>query len=278
MDGDPGLVADGPSTRLSGIAVDVRLFHESRCRLVHKYRELQGPISISGAPGGGGGGSASPIVIICDPRYGCRAADKSAHIDSGVGSAPRGGARGVLSARRVHAFPGDDGPLSCIIRQSVTVLGDYPLLEQSLDIRIHAPVCPDVAEDNDIDSVDAVLDVPVPVLRLPPGFEKFVVGGFPKAWRGSSGNFRVPEGVEQLRRRVCQRCCVEESASAVAQKSLPARLRGRVRKRLLDLVYCNNEYTYSIANAGISAASQGAFSICIPLGDCVIIVYNHCWY
>ena len=68
---------------------------------------LQGLISTSGTPGGGGG--ASPIVIICDPRYGCRAADESAHIDSGVGSAPGGGARGVLSARR--AFPG------CIIRQ-----------------------------------------------------------------------------------------------------------------------------------------------------------------
>ena len=61
----------------------------------------------------------------------------------------------------------------------VTVLGDDPLLEQSPDIRIHAPVCPDVAEDDDIDSVDADDDidsvdaVPVPVLRPPPGFEKF---------------------------------------------------------------------------------------------------------
>ena len=69
--------------------------------------------------------------------------------------------------------------------------------------------------------------------------------------------------------------CMEESAGAVARKSLPAWLRGRVWERLLYLVYCNNE---CITNAGINAASQEAFSICIPLGDCVIIVHSHCWY
>ena len=56
----------------------------------------------------------------------------------------------------------------------VTVLGDDPLLEQSPDIRIHAPVCPDVAEDDDVDSVEVVLDVPAPFLRPPTGFENFL--------------------------------------------------------------------------------------------------------
>ena len=57
-----------------------------------------------------------------------------------------------------------------------------------------------------------------------------VVGSFPKAWGGSSGDFRVPEGVARVRGRVCRCGCVEESAGAVARKSLPARLRGRVRE------------------------------------------------
>ena len=142
---------------VSGIAVDVRLFHESRCHLVHKYCVYKDPFPHPAFRGGG--------------RYGCRAADESAHIDSSVGSAPGGDARGVLSTS--CASPGTDGPLSCIICQWDHVLGDDPLLEQSTDIRIHAPVCPDVAEDDDMDGVEAVLDVPVPVLRPPPGFERF---------------------------------------------------------------------------------------------------------
>ena len=76
----------------------------------------------------------------------------------------------MISAR--HAFPGLTDPRRVSFASGVTVLGDDPLLEQSPDIRIHAPVCPNVAEDDYMDSVEAVLGVPVPVLR-PPGFENF---------------------------------------------------------------------------------------------------------
>ena len=54
----------------------------------------------------------------------------------------------------------------------VTVLGDAPVVDQTPDIQIHAPVCPDVTEDADMDSVEAVLDVPVPVI-----FYKMAAGG-----------------------------------------------------------------------------------------------------
>ena len=96
--------------------MDVRLFHESRCRLVHKYRVYKDPFPHPAVRGGGGGG-ASPFVVLCDLRYGCRAVVESTHIDSEVGSIPGGGARGVLSAQRV--FPWADGPPLCFTRQFV---------------------------------------------------------------------------------------------------------------------------------------------------------------
>ena len=75
---------------------------------------------------------------------------------------PRGvPSRGLTDPRRVSFASG------------VTVVGDDPLLDKSLDIQIHAPVCPDIVEDEDMDSVEAVIDVPVPVPRPPPGFERF---------------------------------------------------------------------------------------------------------
>ena len=69
--------------------------------------------------------------------------------------------RGVLSR-------GMTDPRCVPFASGVTVLGDDPLLEQSLDIRIHVPVCPDVVEDDDMDSVEALLDVPVHVFQPPP--------------------------------------------------------------------------------------------------------------
>ena len=40
---------------VSGIAVDVRLFHEAGCRLVHKYRVYKDPFPHPALRGGGGG-------------------------------------------------------------------------------------------------------------------------------------------------------------------------------------------------------------------------------
>ena len=127
-------LADDPSTR--------RLWDSGGCSPVPRVQmpigpqvlRLQGPISTSSAPGGGG---ASPIAILCDPHYGCCAADESTHIDSGVGGVPGGVSRGVLSAS--CSFPGADGPPSCLIRQC----DDGPGLRPNLGaITRHYDTCP----------------------------------------------------------------------------------------------------------------------------------------
>ena len=41
-------------------------------------------------------------------------------------------------------------PCRVSFASGITVLGDDPILEQSPDILIHAPVCPDVAEAEDV--------------------------------------------------------------------------------------------------------------------------------
>ena len=55
MDCIPGFVADSPCPDVSGIAVDVRLFHENGCGMVHKYRVHKDPFPHLGLRGGGGG-------------------------------------------------------------------------------------------------------------------------------------------------------------------------------------------------------------------------------
>ena len=55
----------------------------------------------------------------------------------------------------------------------VAILGGDPSLEQSPDIRIHDPVCPDITEDDEMDIMNTELDVHIPVLRPPPGFWQF---------------------------------------------------------------------------------------------------------
>ena len=74
----------------------------------------------------------------------------------------------MLSVR--HASTRADGPVS--FASGVTILGGEPSLEQSPDIRIHDPVCPDITEDDEMDIMNAELDVPIPVLG-PPGFRQF---------------------------------------------------------------------------------------------------------
>ena len=79
----------------------------------------------------------------------------------------------------VECFPpsvssrGLTDPCRVSFASGATVLGDDPFLEHSPDILIHAPVCPDVAEAEAMDSVEEVLDTHAPVLRPPPRFERF---------------------------------------------------------------------------------------------------------
>ena len=46
-------------------------------------------------------------------------------------------------------------------------------MEKSPNILIHDPVCPEIAEDDEMDIVRAETDLPIPVIRPPPGFRKF---------------------------------------------------------------------------------------------------------
>ena len=69
---------------VSGIAVDVRLFHGAGCRLVHRYRVYKDPFRHPALRGGGGRHSSPPIL--CEPGHGHRPAHSSADLNSGVGS------------------------------------------------------------------------------------------------------------------------------------------------------------------------------------------------
>ena len=48
---------------VSGIAVDVRLFHEAGSQLVHKYRVYKDPLPHPALRGGGGGNSQVTFVV-----------------------------------------------------------------------------------------------------------------------------------------------------------------------------------------------------------------------
>ena len=181
MDCIPGFFADGPpGTALRPdiyeIAVDVHLFHEAGCRLVHKYRVYKDiPILRSG---GGGGVINRQLALV--GRAMAIAQLTHLHISIPASGAPPGEVpeeyfpHGPLSR-------GAADPRHVSFASGVTVLGGEPTLEQSPDqipvdrpdIQIHDPVCPDIPEEGDIDISIAEPDVPIPVLRPPPGFCNF---------------------------------------------------------------------------------------------------------
>ena len=96
---------------------------------------------------------------------------------------PSVSSRGLTDPRRVSFASG------------VMVLGDDPILEQSPDILIHAPICPDVTEAEERDSVEEVLAMTIPVPRPPPGFEKF---SWPREEWGTDGEASLFEGTTRL--------------------------------------------------------------------------------
>ena len=169
MDGDTGLVADGPLTR--------RLWDSGVCSTVPRVQmpfgpqvsRLQGPISTSSAPGGGGG--VLPRLLSFVTRAMAVAQLTNLYISIPASGASPGEVPEECF-QRVVPSQGLTDPRRVSFASGITVLGDDPLSEQSPDITIHAPVCPDVAEDDDMDGVEAVLDVAVPILRPPPAFEK----------------------------------------------------------------------------------------------------------
>ena len=153
---------------VSGIAVDALLFHEAGCRLVHKYCVCQDPFPHPALRGGGGTSSA---VVVCGPGHGHRPAHTVTHIRSCVGSIPGqvpeecfpGGAssRGLTSPRRVS------------FASNITVLGGAPPLDKSPDIILHDPLCPEIVDEDEIDTVGAMTNITTPIVRPPPGFRQF---------------------------------------------------------------------------------------------------------
>ena len=128
---------------------------------------LQGPISPAG-PLGGGGGEYFPGCY----RLWAIAQLTHLHISIPASGAPPGEvpeecfprgmpSRGLMDHRHV------------LFTSGVTVLGGEPPLKPSPDIQIHDPVCPDITEEEDMDSMNAVTDVPIPVLRPQPEFRQF---------------------------------------------------------------------------------------------------------
>ena len=97
---------------ISGIAVDVRLFHEAGCCLVHKYRVYKDPFPHLALRGGGGVINRLLALVYVG---GHSAVEASPHLDSCVGGATRRGHRGMFSTR--SAFTGTGGPPSRIVRQ-----------------------------------------------------------------------------------------------------------------------------------------------------------------
>ena len=116
MECAPGFVAD-----VSGIAVDVRLFHEAGCRLVHKYRVCKDQFPHP-ALRGGGGGVINKFLVASGPGHGDCATNTSPHINTGIGCATRCGPGGLF-------------PVGAACRVSfasaITILEAEPDLEQS---------------------------------------------------------------------------------------------------------------------------------------------------
>ena len=167
MDGAPGLVDDIPS---SG-----RLWNSCGCPTVPRgpmlfgtqVSCLQGPISPSGAPGG-----VLPWLISFVGR--AMAIAQLTHLLISIPAL--GAASGQVPEEcflRGTPSHGLTDPRHVLFASGVTILGGEPPLKQSPDILIHESVCPDITKEDKMDIVSAETDVPIPVLRPPPGFRQF---------------------------------------------------------------------------------------------------------
>ena len=179
MDGEPGHVAGGPSTRLLWYCGGCPNVSRIQMPFVHKYRVYKDPFPHLALRGG-----VLPRSLSFVTRAMAVALLKNLHISIPASGASPGEVPEECFPRGVPSR-GLTYPHRVSFASGVTVLGDDPLVDKSPDIQIHAPVCPDIVEDEDMDSVEAVIDVPVPVLRPPPGFERF---SWPWEEWGPNGN------------------------------------------------------------------------------------------
>ena len=119
---------------------------------------LQGPISSSVTRGGGGGG-ASSTVVICGPGYGHRTAHTAPHFPSLRRGRPRARyQKNVFRAPIVYRLP---------------VTSRYWMVHHHWINRWTYPLCPEIIDEDDMDTVCATTDTPAPIVRPPPGFRQF---------------------------------------------------------------------------------------------------------
>ena len=147
-----------------GITVDAQLFHEAGCRLVHKYRVYKDPFPHPALRGGvlprllSLVGRAMAIAQLTQLRISVPASGAS------LGQVPEecGTSSWVLTNPHRVSFTSD-----------VTVLGGAPPQDNSPNIVLQDPPCPEIAEGDDMDPDGATEDITTTVVPPPPGFRQF---------------------------------------------------------------------------------------------------------
>ena len=148
---------------VSGIAVDVHLFHEAGCWMVHKYRVYKDPFPHPAIRGGGGGVINKLLSLVGRAM----AIVQLTHLHISIPAS--GSARGAIPEECFPPVPlpwVSADPRRVSFASEVTVLGVAPESEQSpdqvpgdlMEIQIHDPVCPDIPEEDTMDVSTEVSD------------------------------------------------------------------------------------------------------------------------
>ena len=132
------------------------------------------------------------MVVVCGSGYGHRTAHTATHFCSCVGSFPGPGTRGMFPGQ--HVFMGTDEPRRVSFASDVTVLVGAPQQDNSRDIGLHDPLCPEIVDEDEMDTVCATNDITAPIVQPPPGFRQFSwpreewsVGGEPSLFDFAKG-------------------------------------------------------------------------------------------
>ena len=169
MDGDPGRVADGPSSGRLGHCGGCSIVPRSRMSLGAQVPCLQGPISSSGTQGGGG---VHPRLLSFAGRAMAIGLLTQLHISIPASGAAPGQVPEVCFP--VSTPPQKlTSPRRVSFARDVTVLGGAPPLYNSPDIILHDPPCPEIADEDDMDTIGATTDISAPIVRPPLGFRQF---------------------------------------------------------------------------------------------------------
>ena len=155
---------------VSGVAVDVRLFHDSRCRLVHKYRVFRGTFPHPALRGKVMNKLTDLHISIPASGSVTEAVPESCFLHVPL-TPSLVSSRRVSFARQVTVI--EDATEYAAVREQT--LRSSPALSEPapMDIQLHKPVCTLSPEEDSMDASTVVVKpdfllLPVP----PPGFEK----------------------------------------------------------------------------------------------------------